>query len=198
MLFVTITSILNKFEFLKKHKMFKYFPALALNKLISIALFLIISPVFSCTNLLVTRGASADSSTYLVYLNDGEWLYHLNTTPAMDHDINDSLTFTSMSGKTFKVHQVPQTYSIIGFQMNEHQLAIGESTFLGRESLWDKDKPLKYWELMSLALLRARTAREAIGVITSLAEQYGYGSEGESFSIADPNEAWILEMIGTG
>ncbi len=153
---------------------------------------------FSCTNLLVTRGASADNATYLVYLNDGEWLYHLNQTDAQDHNPKDSLTFTSMSGKKFKIHQVEHTYAIIGFQMNEHQLAIGETTFLGRETLWDKDMPLKYWDLMRLALLRAKTAREAIKVITSLAETYGYGSEGESFSIADPNEAWILEMIGTG
>ena len=82
--------------------------------------------------------------------------------------------------------------------MNEYQLAIGETTFTGREELWDKDLPLKYWELMWLALERAKTAREAIRVMTSLVEQYGYGSEGESFSIADPNEAWQLEMTGTG
>jgi len=153
---------------------------------------------FSCTNILVSRGASADSSTFLVYTNDGEWLYHLNQTPAADHDISDSLIYKSMSGKSYKIHQVKHTYAIIGFQMNEHQLAIGETTFLGREELWDKDQPLKYWELMRLALLRAKTAREAIKVMTSLAETYGYGSEGESFSIADPKEAWLLEMIGTG
>jgi len=111
---------------------------------------------FSCTNLLVTRGASADNATYLVYLNDGEWLYHLNQTDAQDHNPKDSLTFTSMSGKKFKIHQVEHTYAIIGFQMNEHQLAIGETTFLGRETLWDKDMPLKYWDLMRLALLRAK------------------------------------------
>jgi dipeptidase len=153
---------------------------------------------FSCTNILVTKGASTDSSTFLYYSNDGEWLYHLNTTPAADHLLGDSLFFTSMSGKVAKIHQVAHTYAIIGFQINEHQLAIGETTFLGREELWDKDLPLKYWDLMSLALLRAKTAREAIEVITRLVEQYGYGSEGESFSIADPNEAWILEMMGTG
>ncbi len=153
---------------------------------------------FSCTNLLVTKGASTDSATYLVYLNDGEWLYHLNQTDAKDHNINDSLTYSSMSGNKFKIHQIPHTYAIIGFQINEHQLAIGETTFLGRENLWDKNLPLKYWELMDLALKRAKTAREAIEVVTSLVETYGYGSEGESFSIADPNEAWVLEMIGAG
>ncbi len=152
----------------------------------------------ACTNLLVTKGASIDSATYLVYLNDGEWLYHLNRKEALDHNPKDSLTYTSMNGAKFKIHQIPHTHAIIGFQMNEYQLAIGETTFEGRLELWDKDKPLKYWELMELALLRASTAREAIKVITTLVEQYGYGSEGESFSIADPNEAWILEIIGTG
>ena len=160
--------------------------------------FFISTIAFGCTNLIVTRGASKDSATYLVYLNDGEWLYHLDKTPPKDHSPGDSLSFTSLSGKTSKIHQVPHTYGIIGFLMNEYQLAIGESTFTGREELWDKDKPLKYWELMRLALLRARNAREAIEVITSLTEVYGYGSEGESISIADPNEAWILEIIGTG
>ncbi len=152
----------------------------------------------TCTNILVTKGASENGSTFLYYSNDGEWLYHLNTTPAADYAAGDSLTYTSMSGIEYKIAQVPHTYAIVGFQMNEHQLAIGETTFMGREELWDKDLPLKYWELMQLALLRAKTAREAISVMTSLAETYGYGSEGESFSIADPNEAWLLEMIGTG
>lgn len=165
---------------------------------ILISLFLISASTYACTNLIVTKGASSDSATYLVYLNDGEWLYHLDKTPAMDHNIQDSLVYRSMSGKEFKIHQVEHTYGIVGFLMNEHQLAIGETTFLGREVLWDKDQPLKYWELMRLALLRAKTAREAIEVITSLVETYGYGSEGESFSIADPNEGWLLEMIGTG
>jgi len=168
------------------------------NNILLIIVLLFTTSGYACTNLLVTKGASADSATYLVYLNDGEWLYHLNNTVAQDHNTDDSLTYTSMTGNKYKVHQVPHTYAIVGFQMNEYQLAIGETTFLGREDLWDKDLPLKYWELMRLALLRAKTAREAIDVITSLAEQYGYGSEGESFSIADPNEAWVLEMIGTG
>ncbi len=154
--------------------------------------------LFGCTNIMVTKGASADSATYLVYLNDGEWLYHLDITPAADHNPTDSLEYRSLSGKKYKIAQVKHTFAIVGFQINEHQLAIGETTFTGRKELWDKDKPLKYWDLMRLALLRAKTARQAIKVITSLVETYGYGSEGESFSIADPNEAWLLEMIGTG
>ncbi len=147
----------------------------------------------SCTNLIVTKGASADSSTMMVYTNDGEWLYHLDITPAQDHPEGSWVKYGNDS-----IRQVAHTYKVIGFQMNEHQLAIGETTFTGREELWDKSKPLKYWHLMKLALLRAKTTREAIQVITSLVEEYGYGSEGESFSIVDPEEAWILEMIGTG
>lgn len=166
--------------------------------LLSVFLVLAVTNSFACTNLIVTKGASKDGSAFLVYLNDGEWHPHLGITPAADHNINDSLVFTSISGKKYKIHQVAHTYRKTGILMNEYQLALGETTFTGREELWDKDLPLKYWDLMSLTLQRAKTAREAIDVMTSLVEQYGYGSEGESFSIADPNEAWLLEMIGTG
>jgi len=155
--------------------------------------------LFPCTNLIVTPGASADGSAFLVYTNDGEWLYNLSNKPAADHPLGDSLIFHSgRNGVAGKIHQVPHTYAVIGFQMNEHQLAVGETTFTGRLELWNKSKYLEYWHLMSLALERAKTAREAIEVITSLVEQYGYGSEGESFSLVDPNEAWLLEMVGTG
>ncbi len=155
--------------------------------------------VFPCTNLLVTKGASADGSAFLVYTNDGEWLYQLTNKAAADHQPGDSLEFPAgKNGKPGKISQVPHTFAVIGFQMNEHQLAVGETTFTGREELWNHSKYLQYWHLMSLALERAKTAREAILVITSLVEEYGYGSEGESFSLVDPNEAWILEMVGTG
>ncbi|MCF8364247.1 MAG: C69 family dipeptidase [Bacteroidales bacterium] len=155
--------------------------------------------IYPCTNLIVTKGASADGSAFLVYTNDGEWLYRLSNKPAEDHQPGDSLTFRSGRNQVEgKIHQVPHTYAVVGFQMNEYQLAVGETTFTGREELWNHSKYLQYWHLMSLALERAKTAREAVGVITSLVEQYGYGSEGESFSIVDPKEAWILEMVGTG
>lgn len=156
-------------------------------------LFLIIPQGIACTNLIVTKGASADGSTMLVYTNDGEWLYKLNLSVAADHPEGTYIHFGSDS-----INQIAHTNKVIGFQMNEFQVAIGETTFTGREELWDKAKSLKYWHLMKLALERGKTAREAIDVITSLVAEYGYGSEGESFSIIDPNEAWILEMIGTG
>jgi dipeptidase len=174
-----------------------------MNKFYVVVLFLMahIFPVtiFPCTNLIVTPGASADGSAFLVYTNDGEWLFNLSNKPAADHSPGDSLSFHSgRNGITGKIHQIPHTYAVIGFQMNEHQLAVGETTFTGRLELWNKSKYLEYWHLMSLALERAGTAREAVEVITSLVEQYGYGSEGESFSLVDPNEAWLLEMVGTG
>jgi dipeptidase len=174
-----------------------------MSKRVTIFLFLfaILSPLllFPCTNLIVTKGASTDGSAFLVYTNDGEWLYQLSNKPAEDHKPGDSISYRSgRNGVEGKIHQVAHTYAVIGFQMNEHQLAVAETTFTGREELWNHSKYLQYWHLMSLALERARTAREAIEVITSIVEQYGYGSEGESFSLVDPNEAWILEMIGTG
>jgi len=157
-----------------------------------------IKPSYSCTNYLVTKGASKDGSTFLVYTNDGEWLYKPGITSAKDHNEGDSLSFGSRSGVKGKIPQISHTYAVLGFQMNEFQVAIGETTFTGREELWNKSKYLEYWHFMNLALERAKTAREAVIVITSLAEKYGYGSEGESFSIIDPEEAWILEMVGTG
>ncbi len=169
-----------------------------LRTIVVVALIIKVSGSFSCTNLIVTKGASSDGSTMLVYTNDGEWLYRLDRTPAKDHAPGDSVEFTSRFGAQGKISQVQHTYALIGFQMNEHQVAIGETTFTGREELWNKSKFLEYWHLMFMALERAKTAREGVGIITDLVEKYGYGSEGESFSIIDPNEAWILEIVGTG
>ncbi|NPA37295.1 MAG: dipeptidase [Chlorobi bacterium] len=148
---------------------------------------------FGCTNLLVTKGASANGSSYIVYTNDGEWLYHLKKYPAADYPEGEWLQIGSG-----KIKQVRHTYARLGWHMNEYQVSIGETTFTGREELWSKNNFLKYWHLIDLALQRAKTAREAIKVITGLVEEYGYGSEGESFSIGDPDEVWILEMIGNG
>lgn len=167
-----------------------------------ILLFLILiswSSSYSCTNLIVTKGASADGSTMMVYTNDGEWLYHLHMVPHQTYKDGEVLKFSLPGTDDYlEIPQPKETYKKLGFHMNEHQLAIGETTFTGRENLWNKKHALKYWHLMSLALDRAKTAREAIAVMTTMVEKYGYGSEGESFSIIDPNEAWILEMIGKG
>ena len=166
--------------------------------LIIISIFLS-SLAFSCTNFIITKGASADGSTMMVYTNDGEWLYHLKMSPNQKHEKGEVIKFKIPGTEEYlEIPQPAETYKKLGFHMNEHQVAIGETTFTGREDLWNKNLPLKYWHLMGLALDRSKTAREAIEVITSLVDKYGYGSEGESFSIIDPNEAWILEMIGTG
>jgi len=152
----------------------------------------------ACTNLLVTKGASKDGSVILTYTCDGEFHPKLKYIPSADYPAGDSLEIIDWYGKVLgKIAQVPHTYAVVRL-MNEHQLTIAETTFSGREELENPDGLLGYWELMTVALQRATTARGAIEVITSLVEEYGYQSTGESFSIADTEEAWILELIGSG
>jgi dipeptidase len=159
---------------------------------------LVIPPAQACTNILVTKGASSDGSVIITYTCDGEFHPHLRYTPAADHDVSKPLEITDWGGKLHgAIEQVPHTYAVVGL-MNEHQLAISETTFDGRLELQNPDGMLHYWDLMRLALRRARTAREAIKVMTELIDAYGYRSTGESISIADTTEAWIMEIIGPG
>jgi dipeptidase len=154
--------------------------------------------LFGCTNILVTKGASADGSVIISYSVDGEFLPILRYTPAADHVPGDFFEVKGRDGVVrARIPQPAHTFGTLGI-MNEHQLAIGETTFDGRLELQNKKGGINYWTLMQLALQRAGTAREAIKVMTDLVEEYGYASTGESFSIADSNEAWILEMIGPG
>ncbi len=154
--------------------------------------------VSACTNFIVTKGASKDGSVMITYTCDGEFHPHLRYTPAADHESDDYLEIKSWGGEVRgTVKQVPHTYAVLSL-MNEHQVVIGETTFDGRKELQNPDGLLHYWWLMRIALQRAKTAREAIEVMTDLIDEYGYASTGESFSIADPNEAWIMEMIGPG
>ncbi len=154
--------------------------------------------VEACTNLLVTKGASEDGSVMLTYTCDGEFHPHLDYTPAADYELGDSLELKDWYGNVRgKIKQVLHTYAVVGM-MNEHQLTICETTFDGREELQDTTGFLHYWDLMELALLRAKTARQAIEVMTDLVAEYGYRSTGETFSIADTKEVWIMEMIGKG
>jgi dipeptidase len=156
------------------------------------------APADACTNLLVTKGASVDGSVMITYTCDGEFHPHLGYRPAADYPAGDSLVITEWGGKVLGwVRQVPHTYAVVDM-MNEHQLAISETTFDGRLELVNEEGLLGYWDLMDLALQRARTARDAIKVMVELAQEYGYNSSGESISIADTQEAWILEMIGMG
>ncbi len=156
-----------------------------------------IGRLWSCTSVLVTKGASKDGSTMISYSCDGEFHPHLRMIPAADHKPGETVEIRNWYGKKGKIPQVAHTYKVLGL-MNEYQLAIGETTFDGRLELVNKDGLFNYFTLMLTTLQRAKTAREAIDVMTSLVEKYGYGSSGESFSIADKNEVWIMEMMGTG
>jgi len=154
--------------------------------------------VQACTNLLVTKGASADGSVIITYTCDGEFHPHLGYTPASDYEPGDSLAIETWGGDVRGwIDQVPHTYAVVGM-MNQHQLAISETTFDGRKELRNPQGLFHYWDLIDLALQRAKTARGAIEVMTDLVDKYGYLSTGESFSIADTEETWILEMIGPG
>ena len=163
-------------------------------------MFLSFFPAISCTNYLVTKGASTDGSTMVSYAADSHIRYgELYWRPAADWPEGSMVTlYDRGTAKPLgEIPQVPHTYQVIGF-MNEHQVAIGETTFDGRPELQDSIGIVDYGSLMFLALQRAGTAREAIKVIADLVEQFGYASTGESFSIGDPNEVWIMEIIGKG
>ncbi len=152
----------------------------------------------ACTSLLVTKGASVDGAVMITYTCDGEFHPHLGYEPAADHEPGDSLAIKDWSDDVRGwIKQVPHTYAVVGM-INEHQLAISETTFDGRKELQNEKGLLHYWDLIDLALQRARTAREAITVMTDLVAEYGYCSTGETFSIADTEETWIMEMIGPG
>ncbi len=154
----------------------------------------------ACTNLIVTPGASADGSAYLTYAVDSHQFYgELVLTPARSHRPGAMRDIVEWDTGTFlgRIPQPERTYRWVG-HINEHQLAVGETTFTGRKELEEGNGLLDYGSLMFIALERARTAREAIEVITSLVAEHGYTSSGESFSLVDAKEAWILEMISKG
>ena len=154
-----------------------------------------------CTNFLVTRGASADGSTMVTYAADSHTLYgELYFQPAQNHPAGAMRDIYEWDTGKFlgKIPQPAHTFSVVG-NMNEFQLAISETTFGGREELGKQTGAIMdYGSLIYVALQRAKTAREAIDVMTKLVKEFGYYSSGESFSIADPNEVWIMEMIGKG
>lgn len=154
----------------------------------------------ACTNIIVTKGASADGSIMISYAADSHGLFgELYFQKAADWKPGTKRRIVDWDSGRFlgEIDQVAHTYKRVG-NMNEHQLIIGETTFGGRSELHDKKGGIDYGSLIYIALERCKTAREAIELITSLANEYGYCSEGESFSIADKEEAWILEMIGKG
>jgi len=168
--------------------------------IVFIAFILAIGNGYACTNFLVGKGATVDGSTLISYNADSYFLFGaLCHYPAATYAPGTMLDVHDWdSGKYLgKIRQVEKTYSVIG-NMNEHQVSIGETTFGGREELVDTTAIMDYGSLIYIALQRAKTAREAIKIMTDLVAEYGYYSEGESFSIADPNEIWIMEMLGKG
>ena len=166
------------------------------------ALLLFATPtVQACTNLLITCGASLSKSVMICYTCDAPFASKLFFLAGGKHKEGDIVSYPDMRAKGVTVKQVPHTYGVllsngIG-HMNEHQLAIGETTFGGRRGLNDKDG-LHYADLLTITLQRAKTAREAIKTIAELAAEYGYHQSGESISIGDTQEAWIMEIIGNG
>lgn len=154
----------------------------------------------ACTNLIVGKAASADGSVIVSYSADSFGMFgHLYHSPAATHSQGEMLDIYDWDTAQYlgQIKQVPKTYNVIG-NINEFQVTIGETTFGGRPELADSTGIIDYGSLIYIALQRASTAREAIQVMTDLVKEYGYYSEGESFTVADPNEAWILEMIGKG
>ena len=154
---------------------------------------------FACTNFLVGKAASADGSTMISYAADSYGMFgYLHFSPAADYEegamreVKDWDTGRPLG----QIPQVAHTYSVVG-NMNEHQVTIGETTWGGREELWDT-VGIDYGSLIYIALERSKTAREAIEWFVKLVNEYGYASEGESFSFGDPNEVWIMDLIGKG
>ena len=163
-------------------------------------LFITSLELFPCTSFLVGKEASSDGATMITYAADSYLLYgSLSHTPAATFSDSSFLDIHDWdTGKYLgKIKQVEKTYAVVG-NMNEYQLSIAESTFGGRPELVDTTAKLDYGSLIYITLQRATTAREAIKIMTDLVAEYGYYSTGESFSIADPNEVWIMEMIGKG
>lgn len=168
--------------------------------ILSAAMLLASSGAFACSNLIVGKKASVDGSVMVSYNADDYGMFgHLCHYPAGTHPKGSMRQIYDWDSGVYhgEIEEAPATYNVIG-NINEFQLSIGETTYGGREEMVDSTGILDYGSLIYVTLQRAKTAREAISVMTSLVEKYGYNSEGETFSICDPNEAWIMEMQGTG
>lgn len=166
----------------------------------SAAMLLASEGAFACSNLIVGKKASVDGSVLVSYNADDYGMFgYLCHYPAGTHPKGTMRQIYDWDSGVYhgEIEEAPVTYNVIG-NINEFQLSIGETTYGGREEMVDSTGILDYGSLIYVTLQRAKTAREAISVMTSLVEKYGYNSEGETFSICDPNEAWIMEMQGTG
>ena len=172
-----------------------------MRKILSLLLVLTLAyPTMACTNYLITKGASKDGSTMISYAADSHVLYgELYHWPAQKWTPGSMLDVYDWDTGKFlgKIKQAEETYNVVG-NVNEYQVAIGETTYGGRYELVDSTGIMDYGSLIYITLQRSKSAREAIKIMTDLVAEYGYYSSGESFSIADPDEIWILEMIGKG
>ena len=155
----------------------------------------------ACTNYLITKGASTDGSTMISYAADSHVLYgELYHWPAAKYPAGTMMkVYEWDTGKLLgQIPQATETYNVVG-NMNEHQVSIGETTYGGRKELHHQDGAIMdYGSMIYIALQRSKNAREALKIMTDLVAEHGYYSEGESFSIADKNEVWIMELIGKG
>ena len=167
--------------------------------LLTFALLAGTATAFACTNFIVTKGASTDGSVMVTYAADSHQLYGALYKHNGGKQKAKMLAVNEWDTGRYLglIEQVPTTYSTIS-NMNEHSLIITETTYGGRSELEDPKGGIDYGSLIYITLQRAKSAREAIGIIADLANTYGYASSGESFSIADQNEAWIMELIGKG
>lgn len=171
-------------------------------KAILILLFVSTSSILTWagTNIIVGKNASTDGSTFCTYTADSYYLYgDLSFYPSATYSKYTQTKIFGWDTHRYQgmIEQTGETYAVLG-NINEHQVCITESTFGGRKELIDTTGVLDYGNLIYVTLQRAKTAKEALLVMTELVEEYGYCSSGETFSIADPNEIWIMEMIGKG
>ena len=168
-------------------------------RLMMILLFTLpVATVMACTNFIVGKKASKDGSVICTYNADDYGMFQgLCHFPAARHQKGEMRKVYDWDTNVYhgEIAEAEETYNVIG-NINEWQVTIGETTFGGREEMVDTTGILDYGSLIYIALQRSRTAREAIRIMTTLVEQYGYNSEGETFTICDPNEAWIMEMMG--
>ena len=166
---------------------------------LTFALLAATATALACTNFIVTKGASTDGSVMVTYAADSHQLYGALYKHNGGKQKSKTLAVNEWDTGRYigPIEQIATTYSTVG-NMNEHSLIITETTYGGRHELEDPKGGIDYGSLIYITLQRAKTAREAIDVIVNLANTYGYASSGESFSIADKNEAWIMELIGKG
>lgn len=164
------------------------------------ALVLAASYASACTNFIVGKDASVDGSVICTYTADDYGMFiGLQHFPAGTHKKGEMRDVVDWDTHVYhgQIPEAPVTYTVNG-NINEYQVTIGETTCGGREEMIDPQGIIDYGSLIHIALQRSKTAREAIKVMTTLAQTYGYCSSGESFTICDPNEAWIMEMLGKG